>query len=358
MITLSEIKISYPQKSETAAEKQSIGLVIPFQPSMVDKKTIKSILNYTLEEVQCRLENEYQPEDIRHVIDNLKKIFNRLNYNSHRKSVAIIVKPDEEKIIYLNYSGNPVFYLDDRFSLLDLVGNSVREPEFELLWIKNNGAELHEYFNNSLHKVFSQTSALCDEDTNNECLMQRISAIVKLVNRNNDKPVFLYSEDDQQTNKFFEIFPYKNILFKLNLFEKQEHDKPTDVLVQKILSRWPHWQSMLVRGQITLAKKNQTIFSHLNSVTKALKYYNNGILLIDEFMKQEIHQNLEDENSFDATKKLTDEIEKFLARGNRIEITEGGLLETLGGIALIKNNDTVYASVGFSGRYKEEGFLF
>src|SRR5690242_11626571 len=133
MITLSEIKIAQPRLWETAAEIQSIGLVIPFQPSMIDKKTIKGILNYTLEEVQCRLENKYQQEDINLVLNNLKMIFKKLNYNSHRKSVAIIIKPDQEKIIYLNYSGNPVFYLNDRFSLLDLVGNSVRKPEFELL---------------------------------------------------------------------------------------------------------------------------------------------------------------------------------------------------------------------------------
>jgi hypothetical protein len=356
MITLSEIKIAQPRLWETAAEIQSIGLVIPFQPSMIDKKTIKGILNYTLEEVQCRLENKYQQEDINLVLDNLKMIFKKLNYNSHRKSVAIIIIPDQEKIIYLNYSGNPVFYLNDRFSLLDLVGNSVRKPEFELLLIKNDRAELHEYFNNSLHKVFAQTTALCDESSNNECLMQRIAAIVKLVNKNNDKPVFLYSEDEQQTNKFFDFFPYKDIIFKLNLFEKREDDKTTDLLVEKIIARWPHWQSMLVRGQISLARKNETLFSHLNSVIKALKYYNNGILLIDEFMKQEIHESLEDETSFEATKKLTDEIEKFLARGNRIEITEGGLLETLGGIALIKNNDLVYP-IRRSRQYKEEDFL-
>ncbi len=93
-----------------------------------------------------------------------------------------------------------------------------------------------------------------------------------------------------------------------------------------------------MKGQITIAKRFQNLFSHLESVIKALKHSDDGLLLIDSFMKEEIHKTLLNETLFEATKKLTDEIEKFLARGNRIEITEGGLLENFGGIALIKEN--------------------
>ncbi len=48
MITLPEIEIDNPGLSEIDAGIYSFGLVIPFQPSIVDMSTIKGILNYTL----------------------------------------------------------------------------------------------------------------------------------------------------------------------------------------------------------------------------------------------------------------------------------------------------------------------
>ncbi len=113
--------------------------------------------------MQVKLEVNYEPGEIKVVTERLKRIFSKLNYNSHRKSVAIIIEGEEEKIIYLNYSGKPVVFFNDPFSLLDLVADSVRNPEFEILVFNQEGAELYEYFNNSLHKVFAQKEDSCIE---------------------------------------------------------------------------------------------------------------------------------------------------------------------------------------------------
>jgi hypothetical protein len=358
MITLPEIKIDKPDLPEIGSGIYSLGLVIPFQPSMADMSTIKGILNYTLEVVQIKLEGTYETGEIKAVIDRLKRIFSKLNYNSHRKSVAIIIEGEEEKVIYLNYSGKPVVYFKDPFSLLDLVADSVRNPEFEILVLNNQGADLYEYFNNSLHKVFAQKEDACLDSKNaEECLLQRISNIIKLVNKKNDKPVFIFSQNEQQTNKFCELFPYKEIVFKINVAEKQDASSTIHLLTKKITSQWGYWQNKLVHGQISIAKKSQSLFIHLASVMKALKQSNDGLLLIDSYMKEEIHKNLEDEKLFVATQNLAGEIEKFLARGNRIEITEGGLLENLGGIALIKENHSKFQSYREPRNFKEEDFM-
>lgn len=358
MITLSDTKTNKPELEEISAAVVSMGLVIPFQPSLVDLKSIHANLNYTLELVQAKLESNYQEKHLKTIIDRLKKIFSKLNYNSHRESVAIIIKEEEEKIIYLNYSGKPVLFINDTFSLLDLVANSFKNPEFQLLVLNRERAELYEYFNNSQHKVFEQTPELCtDINSVSECLFLRITNILKLINKRNDKPIFVFSQDEQQTNKFCEYFPYREIVFKLKISSEEDIPSTINFLGEKIKQQWDHWQAKLVRGQIAIAKKNVTLFSHLNSVIKALKRSNDGLLLIDRLMKDEIHKSLEDETSFLSTQKLTVEIEKFLARGNRIEITEAGLLETFGGIALIKEKDEKFESYRFMRNYKEEDFL-
>ena len=358
MITLPDIRTYQPELQEINTEISSLGLVIPFQPSMLDLKGVEAILNYTLEMVQNKLESQYQPEDIKRIIGRLKKIFANLNYNSHRKSVAIIIKGENEKIIYLDYNEKPVVFLTNSFSLLDLVGASVRNAEFELLIFTKTRAYLYEFFNNSLHKVFAEAvGSNNDKNGGKETLIHRIGNIIKMVNKKNDKPVFIFSEDEQQTNKFCEIFPFREIVFKITLSSNQDLPETVKLLAEKINRQWDQCQKKLVCGQIAIAKKSHNLFSHLNLVTKALKHSNDGLLLIDAYMKEEIRNSLEDEALFASTQKLTDEIERFLARGNRIEITEGGLLDTFGGIVLINEKHAQYESHRLKRSYKEEDFM-
>jgi hypothetical protein len=358
MITLPDIKTHKPDLPEINTGINSLGLIIPFQPSLVDLKSINAILNYTLELVQTKLQSRYQPKDIKTIITKLKKIFGKLNYNSHRKSIAIIIKGEDEKIIYLDYNGKAVVFLNNPFSLLDLVADSVRNAEFELLIFTKSGALLYEYFNNSLHKVFAEAADTNpDKNARTETLIYRIGNIIKMVNKKNDKPVFIFSEDPQQTNKFCEFFSYREIVFKISVPPKKDIGATINFLVEKINQQWDHWQTKLIWGQIAIAKKNESLITHLNSVTKALKHSLDGLLLIDSFMKEEIHKSLQDETLFKNTQKLTDEIERFLERGNRIEITEGGLLEHFGGIALIKNKDSQFQSYRLYRTYKEEDFV-
>ena len=129
------------------------------------------------------------------------------------------------------------------------------------------------------------------------------------------------------------------------------------LLNKKIIGQWDYWQSKLVKGQIAIAKKYDRLYTHVNSVIKALKHGNNGLLLIDSFFKKEIHRSLDDEAALASNQKLEEEIEKFLARGNRIEITEGGLLKTFGGIALIKEMRSPFQYHRRKKEFKEEDFM-
>lgn len=359
MITLPQIKTDELTGKEKKKAIYSLGLVIPFYPSMVDKNTIQGILNYTLEVVQAKLESLHLEVEIEQITRRLQKIFKSLNYNSHRKSVAIIFEGEEEKVINLNYSGKPVFLFNENFSLLDLVGNSIQNPEFELLVLKKDGAELYEYFNNSLHKVFGQTEEFCSKvKTDSDCLINSVINIIKRVNSKNDKPIYVYSEDEYLTGKFFESFPFKEITFKINISSNKDLFSKTQLLVNRIIKHWDYQQTKLVKGQIAIAKRTDTLYSRLNNVISALKHSDDGLLLVDSFMKDEIHNISQDQSLFVATQKLNSEIEKFLARGNRIEITEGGVLENLGGIALIKDNFPKFQSAGISRKYREEDFIF
>lgn len=340
MISISNIQTGIPQFAENKLSVESIGLVIPFQPSIVEKKTIQIILEYTLDLVQQKLERKFDQPEINRVIKRLENIFYKLDYNSHRKSVAIIIEGEEEKVIYLNYSGKLAFQFNENFSLLDLVSDSMQNPEFELLVFHNEGAELYEYFNHSLHRVFAQDHNFCNKTEN--CLFTRILNIIKQTNSKKEKPIFVYSSDDEYAEVFCRNFWFKEIVFKINLVREGEMASATEIMVKKIVTQWKYYQTKLIKGQIKIAKKDNLLVSQLPKVLNSLKKKDDGLLLMDRFMKDEIHTTSSDINFKTATQKLNNQIEKFLDRGNRIEMTEGGLLEELGGIALIKNEAPVF----------------
>ncbi|MGN6295355.1 MAG: hypothetical protein ACTHM7_01130 [Ginsengibacter sp.] len=342
MITISNIQTETSQFAEERLHIDSLGLVIPFQPAIVEKKTIQTIFEYALYLVQLKLERKFEQPEINRVVKRLENIFYRLNYNSHRKSVAIIMEGGDEKIIYLNYSGKLVFQFNETFSLLDLVGNATQNPEFELLVFKNEGAELYEYFNHSLHRVFAQTNSFCGKHEINNCLIKRISNILKQINSKNEKPVFVYSVDGQYDEGFCRNFCFKEIAFKIHLSQNEETTSTVELLVEKIIAQWKYYQNKLIKGQIKIAKKADLLISELPNVLDSLKKGDDGLLLMDGFMKDEIHNKSTEINFEVAAQKLSNEIEKFLARGNRIEITEGGLLGELEGIALIKDEGPAF----------------
>ena len=75
MITLSNIQTGKTQFDEDKINIESLGLVIPFQPSIVDKKTIQTILDYTLEMVQLKLESKFDQSEINSIVKKLENIF-------------------------------------------------------------------------------------------------------------------------------------------------------------------------------------------------------------------------------------------------------------------------------------------
>jgi hypothetical protein len=85
-------------KSRTAIS--SIGLVIPFYPSMQDEKAIQAVLRNAKHDFQTKLKDSYEQVCINNVLSRLEKLFSNLNYNSHCKSIAVLLTHEEENVTY------------------------------------------------------------------------------------------------------------------------------------------------------------------------------------------------------------------------------------------------------------------
>jgi len=78
-----------------------ISLIMPFDPKMGLKKELDYKLKIAVDKIEKEIEINYPEEKSFPVMKKLHKVIEELNYNTHKKSIAIFVSPLIEKVYYL-----------------------------------------------------------------------------------------------------------------------------------------------------------------------------------------------------------------------------------------------------------------
>jgi len=334
----------------------SMGLVIPFQPSMQKESQIESLVNFAIEAVKTKLSDRYGNGYATNLLVRLEKIFCKLDYHSHCKSLAIILTPDEEKIIYLDFHVKPAVFFGKSISLIDLVANSYREPDFMILHLQENNVKLFDANNGKLEKIYEQ-----NHETNTADLFKNASGVIELMNAGYEKPVFI-TGNSNLVNVFYANVSFSEIIFKKSDDEGDITHHKVQLLESEISHQWNHWESKFLAGRLLFAKKVGLLINNIDAVLQVLCKKADGLLLMDKYFKMQLNKPNAGNDIINISKELINQIEHFLARGNRIEITETGLLKDMGGIVLLRNI-VPGTSAGFSyrSRYSEKngvGILF
>ena len=319
----------------------SIGLAIPFHPCMQDEKTIATFLKTAADELQRKMHRRYDETCINSSLTRLEKLFNRLNYNSHRKSVAVILTPDEEKITYLNFPVKPVTYLNKYVSLLELTANAEQQPDFYILVFRENKATLYEWLHNRLHKVFETNQEPRPDEMAipGSGLFKQVSQTIELLNSKTEKPVIVtgspnvveaFSNSEYYSKAFF-TFLYETVSFDEEIIQS---------LSKEISSHWNYWHSKFITSRLLMAQAANSLITNVDSVLAALKKCTDGLLLLDKRLKRQLYKSRRINAFFNKADELMDQVDEFLTRGNRIIVTETGLLKNFGGIVMVQNNSS------------------
>jgi hypothetical protein len=315
-------------------EFSSLGFVIPFQPCMWDEKSVQSAWDNAMQIVETKMKGSYSEECTNKVLARLEKIFNRLNFNTHRKSLAVILTPDEEKLIYLSFLVRPVVFSGRSVSVIDLATNIQREPDFYYLVLNKDYAGLYDYNNKQLRKVYEQSNETCLVN-----IFKNAAAVIELLNSKNEKPVFVTGSPNL-VEQFCNSEYYAENYFPLLYHKAPFSSEIIQSLVKEITNHWNYWQSKFIASRVLLAQKANALVSNAEAVLLALRKSTDGLLLIDKRLKQQLQKSARTGNAiFHIADELIGQIEKFLTRGNRIEITETGLLKDMGGIVLLHVNN-------------------
>ncbi|HLG40213.1 MAG TPA: hypothetical protein VI461_11115, partial [Chitinophagaceae bacterium] len=293
----------------------SLGMVIPFQPSMWDDRSLQSVLSYAIEMAQEKMEGRFSAECIGKVTNRLRKLFAGLNFNTHRKSLAIVLSRDEEKVIYIGYQVKPVVFFSKFISLLDLTANMRQEPSFYIVVFQKHTVRIYEYNIQKLTRVFDQPDETCVND-----LFWSANAAINLLNGQHEKPVFVTGSPNL-VELFCNDQEYSDIFFPLLYEADPVNQVKTITLAKEISDHWNYWQSKFIAARVLIAKKTNSIISNVEAVVHALGKGLNDLLLIDKRLKRQLQRSLQGNSIIQLSGDLIRNIEKFLANGNRVEIT-------------------------------------
>jgi len=337
MYASAEIIYSSFKKAGPKRAPLSLGLALPFQPSMQDESTIQNILKNAEESLYIMFSKVLEPGCADDMVARLKNVFHKLNYNSHCKSIAVLIRPNEDKVTYLNFSVKPVMYLNKYVSLLELTANGERQPHFYYLVLDQCHARLFEYYQNQLHQVYAtKQDRGQNEKPYSETLVKRISQTIARINGNNEKPVFITGSDNM-AEPFCHSSSNPVIYFRLLNKVAPCDEEKINLLVKETIRRWNHWQLKFITDRIMITKKSNDLVAEIEAVLLALRNAVDGLLLIDKHLQQQLYKSRPANALFNTADELMKQVELFLIRGNRIEITEIGLLKEFGNIVLLQN---------------------
>ncbi|ULQ53818.1 hypothetical protein [Flavihumibacter fluvii] len=106
---------------ETIPAKPAVSLILPFEPKMMSKAELNIHLKQALETVTHRIQERYEKGIAVPMIERIRSIFSHLNFDTHKRTLAIYLSLVFEKVLYLDIPVEEKIIVNDSFEIRDLV---------------------------------------------------------------------------------------------------------------------------------------------------------------------------------------------------------------------------------------------
>ena len=121
----------------------AISIIQPFEPMMLLKSELEYRLKRAVEKVETELMANYPVHTAVPVIVKLQNLIRHLNYNTHKKSIAIFVSPLIEKVYYLDIRVEEKIVIDESFEIRDLVYSKKQNIQYLVLLLSAERSKMY-----------------------------------------------------------------------------------------------------------------------------------------------------------------------------------------------------------------------
>ena len=304
----------------------SIAVLFPFNPKMSEKQELDIQLKRVLSKAESAVLQKYSSDKSLEIILRLRQVMNRLNYNTHKKSVAILLSQSSDKTMYLDLSLKEYVEVAGDFSMRDLVLQKTSRDEFLVLVMEGDRSRIYDVDNNTFKLVLEQPRSI----------LRQLDYGLSVLRANNPFPVI--------------VMGAKKLLFEFSKFTANASgivqyisSYKTGIAagsIQKILAPYLNDQGkifqLFLEQRLSTARDSDELVYGLENVQAESGRLHNGLLLVDRDFQPRTGFP-PDPRTFYIHDEVDRLIEKTLANGGDVELVDRELLQEYGRIALIQN---------------------
>jgi len=351
--------------SESTYYRPAISIILPFEPKMSLKSELTRSLKTISDNIERELKENHPGETATMVIDKLRSIITNLNFNTHKKSIAIYVSPVFEKVLYLDIDVEEKVVIGDSFEIRDLVISKKQVRQYLVLVMSGKKSKMFLGKGKELVKIISRGPGSIDAFVNDS--PARVANFSDPSDRKEkilDK--FLHSIDDSLRlvlNSYnFPLFVlgpekvighFKSLTKAASAVVEYIHgnydDATTDqlkIILQPYLEQWEKVRERDLLSKLEDAAGKKKLAVGMRDVWKAAMSKKGRLLIVEKdylFATQKgdkknvVYMPASPYNHFSNIKDAVDDvIEKVLETGGDVEFVEKDMLKDYHHVALIK----------------------
>lgn len=345
--------------------RPSVSIIVPFEPKMSSKTVIMHSLKVATDKVERDLLENYPNELAFLVMEKLRRIILNLNFNTHKKSLAIYVSPVFEKVLYLDIAVEEKIIVDESFEIRDLVFSKKQLHKYLVLLLDAKESRIYLGNTTTFVRIASNTPEIAYAYVNE--VPERVSNFSDVQHRREViMNKFLHHIDnglDLMLNAYqlplFVIGPARLIGHFKNLtkhngavidYIEGDYNEASFQELKKVLephiADWKMVKQKEIMNLLEQAMSKRKLAIGINDVWHEATHKKGKLLIVEKnYMYAAEHAGSEDViykatepyNKFSYIKDAVDDvIEKVLENGGDVEFVDEGVLGNYDHIALIQ----------------------
>jgi hypothetical protein len=349
---------------EAVHYRPAVSIIMPFEPKMSLKSEITQALKFAADKVELELKENYPDEMSSLVMQKLKAIYKNLNFNTHKKSIAIFVSPVFEKVLYLDIAVEEKIIVDESFEIRDLVYSKKQLHKYLVLLLSSNESRIYLGNSENFVRIVSNTSKsvafendapervanFSDLSDHKEILMnkflQHIDNGLDIILNAYHLPLFVLGVD-RILGHFKKLTKHTSAVIEYvhGNYEEATTDELKKIL-QPYITDWQKVKQKDLLNQLEEAAGKNKLAAGMREVWREAMNQKGRLLVVEKnYMyaaqhggsEEVIYKTIEPYNKFSYIKDAVDDVmEKVLENGGDVEFVDEGVLKDYKHIALVQ----------------------
>jgi hypothetical protein len=343
--------------------RPAVSIIIPFEPKMSLKAELTHCLKIAANKAERELQENYPGEMATLVIQKLRAIISNLNFNTHKKSIAIYVSPVFEKVLYLDIAVEEKIIVDESFEIRDLVYSKKQLHKYLVLLLSGKGSKI--YLGNTVtfvrivsntpksayvNEVSERVANFSDMSERKEIItdkfLHHIDNSLDIILNAYQLPLFVLGPE-RMLGHFKNITKHRGAIIEYvhgNYEEATLHE--LKAILEPHITDWKKVKQKDLLNQLEEAAGKNKLAVGMQDVWHGAMNHKGRLLMVEKnymFAAQHggsediIYRAAEPYNKFSHIKDAVDDvIEKVLESGGDVEFVDQDVLKDYNQIALIQ----------------------